>query len=79
VSSHTYRLDLIDLMEHSKLPMPVRMRIALEAHGMKFADNGRFSSITNESPEPLGVVTWWEDKSEPFIRFYRQKMEASDE
>ena len=74
----TYELELDSFMEYSKVPMPVRMRLALNALGMKFADDGSPSAIVNRNPVPLGTTSWWEDPGHPNKRFYKQTLEVPD-
>ncbi len=56
----------------SAIPAAVRIRVALNNMGMKFADDGKPSLIINKNPIPLGTVTMWEDQEYFSIRHYKQ-------
>lgn len=74
----TYELDLTQFMGYSPIPNTIRVRMALNKLGMKFADDGLTSSVVNKNPEPLGKVTWWGDHSKPNVRFYKQTLEVNN-
>ena len=53
------------------VPYAVQIRQRLNRAGFKFRDDRMFSSIINESPEPLGTMSSWEDV-ETRSTYYRQ-------
>lgn len=58
-------------------PKEVDIRLRLNREGFEFEDDGRFSSIMNKEPKPLGVMERWEDFENNAICF-RQKIEDKD-
>lgn len=67
-------LDMLQFYS-SNIPITVQVRMVLEDLGMKFEDSGKLSSIINENPTPLGIVTSWEQPDKPYTRFYTQEVE----
>ena len=45
------------------VPVAVQLRQKLNNAGFKFADDGKFSAVLNETPEPLGEFLIWHDVS----------------
>lgn len=70
-----FELDILQFVNSSNsIPMTVQVRLELERLGMKFTDSGKCSSIINENPEPLGIVTYWEQPDKQCTRFYTQEI-----
>jgi hypothetical protein len=38
------------------IPLSVQIRMLLEKRGIRFDDDGKLSSVINESPNPLGEI-----------------------
>lgn len=59
-----FSISAFELMDLSgPVPMAVQLRQKLNDAGFKFTDDGKFSSITNEKPVPLGEFISWHDVS----------------
>lgn len=57
-----FSISDFELMELSgPVPMAVQLRQKLNGAGFKFEDDGKFSSVANEKPVPMGEFISWHD------------------
>jgi hypothetical protein len=68
--------DLLDF--EVRVPFKVSLRLLLNKKGIKFADDGKLSSIANEYPTPLGTLEWYHNY-ETQITHYKQTLPEVDE
>ncbi len=79
MTTKTYKIDYTDFKEYSKVPIQVRVRMALNMQGMKFEGDGLPSVAMDLTPKPLGKMTWWEEVAHPGIRFFKQELEEDED
>ena len=57
-----YELTTEEMLDmRGPTPLAVQIRFRLNEEGFKFEDDGKFSSLTNENPKPLGKMLCWKD------------------